>query len=146
MYTGELIIKQVPTNDDPSWNIKGVATYQYGGSNPRIFHFHCISTTNNGSKLSWERRDGQITKMQTNLINQTGVSLEFTSPVESDSGVYACVDDASTDEAVITITSSKCNRFAVIEWPSLIYSSIRESCSSCSTKFSELLSRRYCYH
>ena len=106
VLTGDLIIRQVPTNGDPSWIVRGLATYEYEGSNPRTYHFYCTSTINDGNQLSWRRKDGvSLDKTQVGITN--GVSMEFTSPTASDAGLYACVDDQSNEEVEITITSSK---------------------------------------
>ena len=100
------MIRQVPTNnDDPSWIVRGLATYEYEGSNPRTFHFHCTSTINDGNQLVWKRKDKHITKSQVGITN--GVSMDFTSPVAGDAGLYACVHGESNEEVEITITSGK---------------------------------------
>ena len=100
------MIRQVPTNGDPSWIVRGLATYEYGGSNPRIFQFHCTSTINDGNQVFWKRKDGVLlTKTQVGITN--GNSMLFTSPVAGDAGLYACVDSQSNEEVEITITSGK---------------------------------------
>ena len=103
---GDLIIRQVPTNGGPSWIVRGLATYEHGGSNPRTFNFHCTSTINDGSQVIWRRMDGlTLNKTQTGITN--GVSMLFASPIASDAGLYACDDDQSNEEVEITITSGK---------------------------------------
>ena len=61
-----------------SWIVEGVATYEYGGFIPKIFEFHCTSTSNNGSGLSWARKDTSLTRSQTVITN--GISLDFNNP------------------------------------------------------------------
>ena len=89
-----------------SWIVEGVATYEYGGSIPKIFDFHCTSTSNNGNGLSWARTDASLTKSQTVITN--GISLNFTIPVANDAGIYICSDyNSSDDDAVLNITAGK---------------------------------------
>ena len=105
MCTGDIIIKQVASSD--SWIVEGVATFEYGGSIPNIFEFHCTSTSNNGNGLSWARKDASLTKSQ-NVIITSGISLKFNNPVANDAGVYICSDgNSNDDDAVLNITSGK---------------------------------------
>ena len=57
LYTGDIVIKQVNVDSSDSWIVEGVATYEYGGSISKKFEFHCTSTSNNDSGLSWARKD-----------------------------------------------------------------------------------------
>ena len=91
-----------------SWIVEGVATYEYGGSNPKKFEFHCTSTSNNGNGLSWIRKDASLTRSQTVLAN--GISLQFNNPdpEANDAGIYICSDvNSNDDDAVLNITAGK---------------------------------------
>ena len=83
-----------------------MATYEHGGSIPKIFEFHCTSTSNDGDGLTWTRKDASLTKSQTVITG--GISLNFNNPVASDAGIYICSDDNSNDDdAVLNITDGK---------------------------------------
>ena len=83
-----------------------MATYEHGGSIPKIFEFRCTSTSNNGNGLTWSREDATLTKSQ-NVITD-GISLNFNNPVASDAGIYVCSDSNSNDDdAVLNITDGK---------------------------------------
>ena len=89
-----------------SWIVEGVATYEYGGFIPKIFEFHCTSTSNNGNGLSWARKDTSLTKLQ--IVITDGISLDFNNPDANDAGIYICSDDNSNDDnAVLNITAGK---------------------------------------
>ena len=104
LYTGDIEIRQV--NADISWIVEGVATYEHGGSIPKIFKFHCTSTSNNGNGLTWGRNDVELTKSQSVITG--GISLNFDSPVANDAGIYICSDSNSNDDdAVLNITAGK---------------------------------------
>ena len=106
MYTGDIVIKQVNVASSDSWIVEGVATYEYGGSIPKIFEFHCTSTSNNGNGLSWARKDASLPKSQTVITN--GISLDFNNPVANDAGIYICSDvNSNDDNAVLNITPGK---------------------------------------
>ena len=79
-----------------------MATYEHGGSIPKIFQFHCTSTSNNGD-LAWGRKDASLTKSQSIITG--GISLDFNNPVASDAGIYVCSDNSN--EAVLNITDGK---------------------------------------
>ena len=100
-YTGDIEIRQV--TGDNSWIVEGVATYEHGGSIPKIFQFHCTSTSNNGDGLTWGRKDASLTKSQSVITG--GISLNFNNPVASDAGIYVCSDNSN--EAVLNITDGK---------------------------------------
>ena len=106
LYTGYIVITQVYMAENYSWIVEGVATYEYGGSIPKIFEFHCTSTSNNGNGLSWARKGPKLTKSQTIITN--GISLHFDSPDDDDAGIYICSDeDFNDDDAVLNITAGK---------------------------------------
>ena len=89
-----------------SWIVEGVATYEYGGSNLKIFEFHCTSTSNNGSGLSWARKDASLTKSQ--IVIRNGISLDFNNPDANVAGIYICSDvNSNDDDAVLNITAGK---------------------------------------
>ena len=56
------MITQVNVASSDTWIVEGVATYEYGGSNLKIFQFHCTSTSNNDNGLSWARKDVSLSK------------------------------------------------------------------------------------
>ena len=85
LYTGDIVITQVYVASSDSWIVEGVATYEYGGSNLKIFEFHCTSTSNNGNGLSWARKDASLTKSQSVITG--GMSLDFNNPVAKDAGM-----------------------------------------------------------
>ena len=106
LYTGDIVIKQVNVDSSDSWIVEGVATYEYGGSISRNFEFHCTSTSNDGSGLSWARKDASITKTQTIITD--GISLDFDNPDANDAGIYICSDrNSNDDDAVLNITPGK---------------------------------------
>ena len=89
-----------------SWIVEGVATYEYGGSISKKLEFHCTSTSNNDSGLSWARKDVSLTRSQTLLRN--GISLNFNNPDANDAGIYICSDvHSNDDDAVLSITGGK---------------------------------------
>ena len=80
--------------------VNGIATYEIGPQ-ARHFDFHCVSLVNDGQELSWSRlTGGSLTRTQ-NILPK-GISLDLSSPLQSDTGKYRCSDSTYQKDIMIT--------------------------------------------
>ena len=100
------MITQINLGSTESWVVRGIATYEYGGSDPDTFVFQCTSTINNGGGLSWSRLDAPLDLTQV-ILEGKGVELELVQPVPTNAGIYVCEDDDSDDISQFILTDCK---------------------------------------
>ena len=104
----ELYQVEFAHNTSVTFPVEGVASVTIGGSPPRHFAFNCVSTSSDGTSISWSRADGTSLTM-TQIAIANGVQLGFEDPVSSDLVVYACYNAATGEFVTINVTDGKEN-------------------------------------
>ena len=104
----ELYQVEFVDNTSVTFPVEQVASVTIGGSPPRHFAFNCISTSSDGTSISWARADGSsLTRTQILIAN--GIQLDFENPASSDLAEYACFNATAGESATLIVTDGKGN-------------------------------------